>query len=221
MRNKLIATAITSLLISTSAYAADAIIYQDPAPVAPVSHQFDWTGFYLGVNGGYVWTRGSDAGTTRHFDGGVLGAHAGYNVQQGNLVFGVEGDIGYTWNRRSWDVNPVPPPVVTATVGTEWQGSIRARVGAAFDRTLVYGTGGVAFTNGFGTLDVGGVSVTERKTLTGWTIGAGLEHAFTDNWTARAEYRYSDYGRIDLSGIGGGNPRVTEHTIRAGISYKF
>lgn len=220
MHKSFLAAVAATLLASSSAYAADAIIYQDTTPYTPAAAaQFDWSGFYLGVDGGYVWTRASVPGLSESFNGGLLGAHAGYNMQHDDFVFGLEGNIAYTWNSRTEQISVAPP--ADLTVGTDWQGSIRARAGFALDRTFIYGTGGVAFTQAYAKVDAGTLgSVTESKTLTGWTLGAGVEHALTENWTVRGEYRYSDYGRVDL-GLGGFDPKVTEHALRAGVSFKF
>jgi outer membrane immunogenic protein len=117
------------------------------------------------------------------------------------------------------------------------QGSIRGRVGVAFDRVLIYGTGGAAFTNqtdgySLGFPFFGGFPLLGRETITktrtGWTVGGGLEYAITDNWSIRAEYRYSDFGRspdFPFSSITFGNVSFTHHLkenqVQAGFSYKF
>ena len=137
--------------------------------------------------------------------------HAGYNFQNGPWVLGIEGDVAYTWNENSYFGGLVE-------AGTDWQGSLRGRVGYAIDRTLIYGTAGLAVTNAY--IDVPSAPFSLDDTLVGWTVGAGIEHAFTDNWSARLEYRYSDFGEFKPDGIATGVD-VTEHTLRVGISYKF
>lgn len=201
MKIALLAATALSLLVSAQAMAADAVAYQESAPAA-----YDWTGFYVGASGGYVSTAFRGAGATETFGGGVLGAHAGYNWQYGPWVFGAEVDAAHTWNSRT---------AGGASVGTSWQSSLRARLGYAFDRTLVYATGGAAFSNLYMKPFAGPISFNEG--LKGWTVGGGVEHAFTDNWIARVEYRYSDFGKAILAG----NSPANEHTIRVGISYKF
>jgi len=195
---------------ATSAIAADAIIPYEPAP-APISTVYDWSGFYVGGQLGYVWTELElPAGFgTEDFNGFTAGVHAGANWQNGNIVFGVEGDINYTWNENDYLGG-------AAEAGTDWAGSLRGRVGYAWDRTLLYGTAGIAFTNGY----IEGPGIDESETLVGWTAGVGVEHAFTDNWSARIEYRYSDYGGAGF-GLGFGDIDVTEHGVRIGVSYKF
>ncbi|MBS9720611.1 porin family protein [Tianweitania sp. BSSL-BM11] len=200
-------------LFASSAFAADIITdYQPTVPVA-VETAYDWSGVYLGVQGGYVWTSVDLPGGfgSEDFDGAALGGLFGWNFQQGNVVFGVEGDVSYTWNENDYGVG-----IGSVEIGTDWQGSVRGRLGYAFDRTLVYATGGLAITNAY----IDGLGIDESETLTGWTVGGGVEHAFTNNWTARVEYRYSDYGSEDF-GLGLGDFDIDEHTVRAGLSYKF
>ena len=114
------------------------------------------------------------------------------------------------------------------TYGTQLpvQGSIRARAGVALDRALIYVTGGGAFasfTNTYSSF-LGYNSI--GKSLAGWTPGAGLEFAVTNNWSIRAEYRYADYGSFTdypFAAIPGGAVlhHETENAIRAGFSYKL
>lgn len=196
--------------VASSAMAADAIIYE-PSP-APVYAVYDWSGFYLGAHGGYVSTRGDFGATDDTFNGGLLGVHAGYNFQNGPWVFGVEADIARTWNED--DILGIG----FADFGTDWQWSARGRIGYAIDRTLIYGTAGVAGTNAYIDPVVGPGKLDDS--MVGWTLGAGVEHAFTDNWLVRAEYRYSDYGEFEPLGVATGID-VTEHTFRIGVSYKF
>lgn len=195
-----------ALAMSVSAASAADVVYQEPAP-APFHSVYDWTGFYLGVNGGYVRTRATVPGFRENFTGGLLGVHAGANWQVDSWVYGIEGDLAYTWNEETL--------FGVAEAGTDWQGSVRARVGYAIDRTLIFGTAGFAATRAY--VEVPGF-FSESRTFTGWTAGAGVEHAFTDNWTGRVEYRYADYGRKDFAGI---DVRLREHSARVGLSYKF
>lgn len=207
-----IVSAVALLATASSALAAD-IVYQEPAPYTPpVATVYDWSGAYIGLQGGYVWTDlDIPGGVAEDFNGGTLGAHVGANWQNGSFVFGLEGDVNYTWNENSYVLGGVP-----ADIGTDWTGSIRVRAGVAMDRTLIYGTGGLALARGYIETPIGD----ESETFTGWTAGVGVEHAFTDNWTARLEYRYSDYGSDDF-GLGLGDFDLTEHAVRVGFSFKF
>lgn len=201
--------------VATMASAAD-VVFQEPpapAPMAVAPAVYDWTGVYLGAHGGYSWMRivGDDFESER-FDGFLLGGHVGANWQMNSWVFGVEGDVSYAWNDNTYATD-----LGDVEIGTDWQGSIRARAGYAIDRTLIFATGGLAFTRGYVELD----GDKETETFTGWTVGGGLEHAFTDNWTARLEYRYADYGTETFNFDSDADARLREHTVRAGVSYKF
>ncbi|MGH6796405.1 MAG: outer membrane protein, partial [Methylocella sp.] len=125
---------------------------------------------------------------------------------------------------------------VTMSVRTETQGSLRARIGVAFDRVLVYGTGGAAFAGFDDNYSSSGtpfvLNEQDSKTRTGWTVGGGLEYAVTNNWSIGAEYRYSDFGRSpDFPAIRVGTVitdgnvifthHLTESQVQARFSYKF
>ncbi|KAA2234357.1 outer membrane protein [Salinarimonas soli] len=216
------------------------------APIMSVP-VFTWTGFYVGVQGGYAFgqenVRIYDTVTGLNYgrldgsdlDGVVGGVHAGYNVQFGSIVVGVEGDIEAT-GIESKRVETYTAGGVVFTdsykATLDYQASLRARIGFAFDRALVYATGGVAYGD-FGarfssTAAVGGVSVTNSIKFSddafGYTLGAGVEYAVTNNLTVRAEYRYTSYdlGRFDDRTVGlGASSEPDFHTVRVGASYKF
>jgi len=214
-----------------------------PAPIAAVP-VFTWTGFYVGVQAGYAWGDSSGGMTTPagflpfnqdgDFDGFVGGAHAGYNFQFGSIVAGLEADIEGTGTNGGFGrISPTTGSSTLADSDVTVQGSLRARLGFALDRALIYATGGLAFAN-FET-DYAFLDTTTGDTDAasfedsewGWTLGAGVEYAFTGNLTARIEYRYTQFDdlRHDLTRVF--TDRVTHdvetefHTIRAGLSYKF
>lgn len=206
--------------MATSAMAADAIVYE-PAP-APYSTVYDWTGAYIGAHVGYGWAdvdRSSAALTNSYSANGFLaGVHLGYNHQIDQFVVGIEGDI--EWADLDGDDNGAGGTVDETDFN--WTGSIRARLGYAFDRLLVYGTGGIAFAS-IDQNNASGVPGSIKKTYTGWTLGAGAEYAFADNLTTRIEYRYSDFGKEEFAPVGltPFTNDITSHSVRIGISYKF
>ncbi|GGG34222.1 membrane protein [Chelatococcus composti] len=190
-----------------------------PAPVLPI---FTWTGFYAGVNAGYGWGEFSKAPGFDDPDGFVGGAQIGYNYQIGQFVVGLETDIQYS------DLSGKTRPVTFAdgNVGVgrgevEYFGTVRGRIGAAFDRALIYVTGGLAYgeTKFRGLDTTAGLSFSKSKTTAGWTIGGGLEYAFTDNITAKAEYLYVDLG--DNRYYGANKAETKFSVVRAGLNYKF
>jgi outer membrane immunogenic protein len=201
----IILSAIIALSAST-AMAADLIEPQIAA--APV---FTWGGPYLGIDGGAGWLNGDfSAGggsVSENFNGGLFGGFVGYNWQLDNsIVLGVEGNVEYNWNDKD---------VLGANIGTDWSGAVRARVGYAFDHALLYGTAGWTATRGF--VDVPGFDE-ETKTFNGYTVGAGLDYAFTNNIFGRVEYRYNDYGSKDILGL---DVDLDQSVVKVGLGVKF
>lgn len=237
-----VAVAFLASTFVTGAMAADAVVYEEPAPVAVTF--FSWTGGYVGLHAGYAWGRENDnlsdfileetplpqavddePLTADEFDvdGFIGGAHAGYNWQSGNYVFGVEGDIDYADITGGSDFDYVGDGDGRLGFKSDWQGSLRARLGYAMDTWLLYATGGIAF--GHAELDASaeGVSATDDNTHIGWTVGAGVEKAFTPNWIGRLEVRYTDFGSegYDLGDFGEVESDWNQTAVTAGISYKF
>lgn len=214
IRNVLVAIVAATALTQT-AQAADLTEAPEPAAVVETTPVFVWTGGYVGLQGGGGWLNGDfrapGGSASEDFNGGLLGAFAGFNYQQGDWVYGIEGDVSYNWNDKTFDIFGAP-----TEVGTDVSGSIRGRLGYVLnDRALLYGTGGWAVTRGF--VDVPGASK-QKETFNGWTIGAGVDYAFTDSLFGRAEYRYNDYGDKDIGGV---NVDLDQHQFTVGIGVKF
>jgi outer membrane immunogenic protein len=132
--------------------------------------------------------------------GVIGGAHIGYNLQVNQWVAGLEGTVDGTSIHSSLLIPLAflsPVGFATADTRSDIQGSIRLRAGIAFDRVLLYATGGAAFA-GITTVYTTGVpffiTESDSKTRSGWTVGGGLEYALTNTCSIRAEYRYSDFG---------------------------
>ncbi|WP_421359015.1 MULTISPECIES: outer membrane protein [Agrobacterium] len=205
MRLRLLAFAALALSSATPVLAAD-LVYEQPSPPSEpqVSSAYDWSGFYLGAQGGYNWNQATIFGSDVDLDSGSAGLHAGYNFQHGNIVFGIENDFNYNFEKTN-----------NATV--EWDASGRGRVGYAWDRTLFFATAGVAAAGV--KVDIAGADKKD-DILIGWTAGGGVEHALTDNILVRGEYRYSDFGNKDF-GSSIGEFGATQHKVLVGASYKF
>ena len=128
--------------------------------------------------------------------GVVGGVHIGYNYQVSQFVFGLEGDVNGSSERDS-----------NFSAGLNYSlrenidASIRGRVGYAFDRVLIYATGGGAYGSFHTSYNAGGPSDTFNSGRVGWTVGGGLEYAIDNNWSVRAEYRYTDYGSVTDSPV--------------------
>lgn len=213
MIKSMLVTAATFAAISGAALAADLTPPPEPAPIAEEVPVFTWSGGYIGLQGGGAWADGDlsvpGAHSTRNLDGGVFGAFAGWNFQNDNIVYGVEGDVYYNWNDGDKNVFGT-----RGNVGTDWAGGIRGRLGYSFDKALIYGAAGWTTTRGF--IELPGDD--EKKTLNGWTVGAGVDYAITNNIFARGEYRFNDYGSADFSGI---DLDVKQHQLTIGVGVKF
>ncbi|MEW9807050.1 outer membrane protein [Mesorhizobium marinum] len=189
-----------SLAFSASALAAD--MTGETAP-------YDWSGVYVGVHAGGAWARADDSADRVNLGGGAIGGYAGANWQVGKWVVGIEGDVNFTANDGA---------IYGIDIGTGWQGALRGRLGYAIDSLLVYGAGGLAVSEV--SVDAAPI-IDETETFAGWTVGAGVEYAFTQNWVTRLDYRYSDYGGSNFGFMGTTDVDVTEHAVRVGVGYKF
>lgn len=234
MKMKVLAAAL--LLGSSSfAIAADAVVYE-PVAFEEMPVGFNWTGGYVGAQVGYAW---GDAHYSNEFDdyinydpdGFFGGLYAGYNYQfNNNVVLGVDADINFSGIDGNadyyWEGDLDPDHVASSKV--KYTGALRARLGYAMDRWMPYVAGGLSVAKYEFDLDhdgTGNWDFREKKTLTGWNIGAGVEYAATDNILVRAEYRYSDFGSKSFDhGNGfadGAKIDLNTHDIRLGIAYKF
>jgi outer membrane immunogenic protein len=262
---KFLLTTVALVAMGSIALAADLPRKSVPAMVAPVP-LFTWTGFYVGVNAGYgfgdgntqtIGTPGFQAliapgvvpgALNTKPDGFIGGAQIGYNVQFGAIVVGLEADLQFADMKKT--AGFVGLPVLGTQLNTsttsemEYFGTLRARLGfTPFDRMLVYATGGLAYAEIKTNSSVVGVqapglvwSGSDSDTKFGWTIGAGLEYAITNNLTIRGEYLYYDLGNTTVSALGNAAVRGvaalngidyisrTENRgsiVRAGLNYKF
>jgi outer membrane immunogenic protein len=213
---------VSTALLATSALAADLPrpAYKAPSYVAPY---FTWTGFYVGINGGYGWGKSSwnnAVASTGDFDlkGPLIGGTVGYNLQTGSWVYGLEGDGDISFIKGSTTAACGPAGCETRN---RWLATGRGRIGYAWDRFLPYITGGAAFgdikmTNGAG--------ASETKTRVGWTAGGGLEYAFLGAWSAKIEYLYVDLGKTTCGAATCGldtDVKFTSHIGKIGVNYRF
>jgi len=210
---KFIISTAAAVLLSTSAFAADAVFVNDPIPAAQVP-AYLWSGAYIGLNAGYAGGKAEatdgEFGISATGNGFVGGVQAGYNWQSGSAVYGIETDIQYS------DVSVEIADFDIIEI--DWFGSTRLRAGfLPTDRFLVYATGGVAY--GKYSVDLADLS----DTRVGWTVGAGVEYAIDDKWSLKTEYLYTDLGSWDIAvdeGIAA-DVDFKFHTVRAGLNFKF
>jgi len=234
----LASVSLGALVFASGSQAAD--IAARPVYKAPV---WSWAGFYVGANVGAASGRGTIAdadpstltwiglgtppGASRKISA-IGGLQAGYNWQFNSLVLGVEGDLSIASLNGS--ITGLGPLIAGGTYSSRLNtlGTIRGRIGWAFDRFLVYGTGGVAFANlrdQYTDLAVTPAATTSSS-ATGWTAGAGFEYALTDHWTAKAEYLHVGFPSRTGTTLVGGAPyafafKDSLDIGRVGINYKF
>lgn len=225
MFNKVILAASAAVLFSGTAMAADAIVYNEPAPAVEVN-TFSWEGGYVGANAGYGFGKMKEDGVSIKPRGFVGGVQAGYNWQFDQVVAGIEADFQGSTMKKSVDFyDAVGAYEGTVKGKVQWFGTVRGRLGADIaERTMLYGTAGLAY----GKVKIEGydaaqdVSESASKTRAGWTAGAGVEHAFTDNVTLKTEYLYTDLGKVKFSdGADVSKVKTNFHTVRVGVNYKF
>jgi outer membrane immunogenic protein len=230
------AAAVAAFGFVGAASAADMAV-KAPIYKAPPVALYNWTGFYVGVQVGWSHIRDTQDLSSPSFalsvsdtaSGVVGGVHAGYNFQVNQFVYGIEGDFEGNSTDHTFLVGFPFSADTSATQKLRWQGSLRGRLGVAFDRVLFYGTGGWAF-GGFEDSYVTPSTIfaeSVSSTRNGWTAGGGVEYAFWSNLTARAEFRYTDWGshtnalNVFLSPPGTSVDHVRQSVVRVGLSYKF
>jgi outer membrane immunogenic protein len=216
-------TVLIAAVIAAPSIAADlpAPTYRGPAYKGPVyvGPGFSWTGFYAGINGGYGfgksnWTDITGASTGDfNIKGGLVGGTLGYNLQTGNWVWGLEGDVDYSTIKGT-------DATSCCTTRNDWLGTARGRIGYAWDRWLPYLTGGAAF----GDVKATSATGSEKHTKIGWTAGAGVEYAFLGAWSAKLEYLYVDLGKTGCSAptcVPNIDVKFNANIVRAGLNYRF
>ncbi|RWI50514.1 MAG: porin family protein [Mesorhizobium sp.] len=216
------------LLLCTSAFSAD--LTKEPY-IEPV---YSWTGKYIGVETGYG--RGvaehdvnglEETAISNRLNGATLGVYGGFNYQfDSNLVLGI--DAGASWGKRAGGPDSFGTCFCANLVSTdvEWDVAVRGRIGYPIDRLMPYLAGGVTFGEVHADYDYINASGVINDTRAGWTIGVGLEYAFSDRLILRTEYRYSDFGKVvkqpflpdfdDKQSL-----HFTSQDARIGIAFRF
>lgn len=211
------------LLAGTAAIAAD---LPSLAPAAPPP-VFTWTGVYVTAQVGGAWGGATvDINGWNHGfgDTGAFGGlNVGYNYQVGAVVLGLQAEYnfaGITGNAFQYPFG--------LTNSIRQFGSVDGRLGYAFNRFLVYAIGGFAYGDIRHSIQPAGDSALFfASNAYGWDVGGGLEYALTDNWTARVEYRYYNWGTKGFTESVGAldfpfhTAKETLQTARVGLTYKF
>ena len=227
------------MLLATAAIPANAADLPAKAygPLPVMAQVYNWTGLYVGVNGGYGWgaqdplTLVSNRFDRTSFDinGGMFGGTMGAQIQQGYVVLGLEGDLDWADIKGNGISTPTiagiaQPITLNIASNISAVGTARARVGVAMNNWLFYATGGAAFVkssaNGTSIAGVpcGTAGVLTNCTASAWrpglAAGLGSEWAFYQNWSLKLEYLY-----IAVAGSGANTDHL--NTIRTGINYRF
>jgi outer membrane immunogenic protein len=264
MKTLLLSSTAALGLLSSAAFAAD-LPQRGPAPApAPIyaAPIFTWTGFYIGANAGAAFNGGNrNIGTTGFgapvaFYGSAItgndstrftgGGQIGFNWQSGQWVWGLEADLNYLDRGNNGAIAvPVGAALPFAVVnggnnGNNWFGTVRGRLGLAYNRSLFYVTGGFAYSgsqnnqsityfNTTGCVAGCGFSTTTNDSNIGWAAGGGIEYAFTDNISAKIEYLHVELGRRNAVFSSAAVPAITITSrnpsrfdvVRAGLNFRF
>jgi outer membrane immunogenic protein len=254
MHRQFLAGVALVAMMAGSAFAADlGMPLKAAAPVA----LYDWGGTYIGGVVGGAWGTNdiSDPGLgivgtligvpviqTNNPSGFIGGVEGGSRYQFGKLVIGTEADI--TWgslnntNTTSFTSPLIAGVPFSRSIGTDtkWVATVVSTMGIAHNNWLLYGKAGVAwenvnYTDNWAVAGIPLFSGTGSDTRTGWTVGTGIEWAFYQNWSVKAEYDYMDFGTKNIAingtligGVGFG-PGIQDNNhinqFKAGLNYRF
>jgi outer membrane immunogenic protein len=207
MKNSLRICAVmaAALLSSVQAISAD---FDSGEPTGT----YDWSGIYVGVHGGYTSFDSTILSVDNDFGGMAVGGILGGNLQMDQFVFGLEGDLGYA---KADGAFTAP---IAHTQKADYNVALRGRAGVAFDNTLLFVQGGLAWTDYLATS--GGASILADTTM-GYQFGAGIEHAVTDSITMRVDGLYTNYGKTKNISVAPASFDPSSFAARVGLNYKF
>jgi outer membrane immunogenic protein len=216
--------------IGNVALAADLPVKAPPAAYVAAS---PWTGFYVGVEGGWAWAHAAQTNLISHVSdgfydqsGGLLGGTVGYNWQVSNWILGLESDLAWA---HITGAETICGPTHNQTCPTEIRafGTARGRAGiAVWTNTMLYATGGLAYGDIHAFKE--NVVVTGGDTWrAGWTVGAGIETMFLPKWSVKLEYLYANFpGTATTYTIVNSNTPIAAverdvQMIRGGVNWHF
>lgn len=214
-------------------------------PGSVVTSAYDWTGFYVGGHVSYGW-KNTDATSTDTVTGAVVatdstsasafhgGGQVGYDFKMpSHYVIGIVADITSGNSDTNTFSNAAGTNVHSSTGKTDVSGTVRGRLGYAFDHIMAYGTGGWAWATGsdvrtqlVGTtgLATPGTVETISTHHNGWTVGPGVAWALSPNWNTFFEYRYTRFEAATVTfpvAQRSSNSTTTANTVELGVNYKF
>jgi outer membrane immunogenic protein len=212
--------------------AAAADLAGEKAPPAFAPESVNWTGPYGGAQAGGAFGStdfnlpSAAYSSSWRNDGFIGGAHFGYNYQINSLVFGVQGSFDFlSVEGNLSSAVPYAPKAFTAKSYHDWLASADGRLGYAFKNYLIYAIGGYAFLANNTALNVAGTQVAGvSNAINGYDVGAGVEYAINNKWSARLEYRYYNFASNTnnlLNSPKNFSESYSTSVVRAGITYKF
>jgi opacity protein-like surface antigen len=233
---KRLVVCVLGLVAATESNAADLRL---PVKATPQVQAvvLSWAGPYLGAHAGYL-----SAGGEMTFPGSAEfhlidpkgfagGALAGFNIQRGHLVAGIEGDFGYVGAKETIDTGLAPDPAATQMQSRiTWNGHLRGRIGYATSQALFFIAGGlaVAGVENKAIDNTVGATASWNDTRAGWTLGGGVDFLAAPKVTVRLEYLYDNYGikTLPAQSVGGmtfaeREHKLDTHTLRAGVTWRF
>ena len=227
VRKVLFALALTLAMPALPAFAADLPV-KAPANIAAVTN---WTGFYIGIEGGADWGRFSQTNTITgvslgFFDqkGGLIGGTVGYNWQTANWIFGLETDLSWTDLSGTQACGPTLSFICTTKMRSF--GTLRGRLGTTvLDNLMLYVTGGLAYGDIRATRNVS--ATISDNWRAGWTLGGGGEMMLLPNWSVKLEYLYATFPGTATTYIvtASGTPVAAVErdvqVVRAGLNWHF
>lgn len=244
----------SSILVATSSFlhAEDVMVQaHKPAVQSAASKSYNWTGVFTGAHAAYTvaghsnLTGGEGAffpgpadntGTASFGQRGALfGTGMGFNIQSSQLVFGGEADIDYSSVSGTMSGVGTESYSGNLKLKMDWIGTLRGRLGLAFDRILLFGTGGLAYAN---TKSSGQVfesgspvgSISGSHGVAGWTAGGGVEYAIDEHFSVKAEDLYMKFNSVNITGdLPGAGPveerplvvKTNLDILRFGLNYRF
>jgi outer membrane immunogenic protein len=213
---------VTSALVAVPFMAEAADLAVKAPPRAPAPLEFSWAGWYIGGTAGYgeMGLRTPEGDASAKHSGVVGGLHAGRNWESGNIVYGIEGDIGAT--AIAGHIASTGSSTSTS-FSSHLTATLRGRLGIAFNRNLLYATGGASYLHGRIHTDDNN-SETTRHNIWGYVVGGGWEHAYNNSLILRVEGLYHGYNKTLNYACNSGceSMRIKDiWTVRAGFSYKF
>ena len=199
MKQALAAAFCVAILGFAGAASAADLPVRSAVALVPIRSAPDWSGVYVGANIGYGFGRTTNL-PENHGQGGRLvgGVQAGGQWQAGPFVIGVEGDIQISLQDHDF-VAPIGGTAVSVKEQVPWFGTARLRAGFAFDRVLLYATGGGAYVNLKVSGATGGPVLADKVTHAAWTGGGGVEVLLSERWSGKVEYLYLDTGDVTLN----------------------